>query len=92
MKKLIAPTNASNDYFDHTSNADEINKVASPFNGGSRVIQVGLMTPGQVLLTALVSIAGTVAIGLHLNQQVSGEFFGNTPILWTGIILSLINI
>ena len=44
------------------------------------------MTPGQVLITALVSIAGTVAIGLHLNQQVSGEFFGNTPILWTGII------
>ena len=44
------------------------------------------MTPGQVLLTALISIAGTVAIGLHLNQQVSGEFFGNTPILWTGII------
>jgi 1,4-dihydroxy-2-naphthoate octaprenyltransferase len=79
-------TNASNDYFDHTSNADEINKVASPFNGGSRVIQVGLMTPGQVLLTALVSIAGTVAIGFHLNHQVSGEFFGNTPILWTGII------
>ena len=30
-------TNASNDYFDHTSNADEINKVPSPFNGGSRV-------------------------------------------------------
>ena len=78
-------TNASNDYFDHTSNADEINKVASPFNG-SRVIQVGLMTPGQVLLTALVSIAGTVGIGLYLNQQVSGAVFGNTPILWTGII------
>ncbi len=53
-------TNSSNDYFDHTSNADEINKVASPFNGGSRVIQVGLMTPGQVLLTALVSIVGTL--------------------------------
>jgi 1,4-dihydroxy-2-naphthoate octaprenyltransferase len=79
-------TNASNDFFDHTSNADEINKVASPFNGGSRVIQVGLMTPGQVLITALVSIAGTVGIGLYLNQQVSGNFFGNTPILWTGII------
>ena len=39
-----------------------------------------------VLITALVSIAGTVAIGLYLNQQVSGSFFGNTPILWTGII------
>ena len=79
-------TNSSNDYFDHTSNADEINKVASPFNGGSRVIQVGLMTPGQVLLTALVSIVGTIGIGLYINQQISGEFFGNTPILWTGII------
>ncbi len=32
------------------------------------------------------SIAGTVAIGLYLNQQVSGSFFGNTPILWTGVI------
>ena len=79
-------TNASNDYFDHTSNADEINKVASPFNGGSRVIQVCLMTPGQVLLTALVSIIGTVIIGLYINQQISGFVFGNTPILWTGII------
>ena len=79
-------TNSSNDYFDHTSNADEINKVASPFNGGSRVIQVGLMTPGQVLLTALASIAGTIAIGLHINEQISGEFFGNTPILWAGIL------
>ena len=79
-------TNSSNDYFDHTSNADEINKVASPFNGGSRVIQVGLMTPGQVLLTALASIVGTIAIGLYINQQISGQFFGNTPILWTGII------
>ena len=79
-------TNSSNDYFDHTSNADEINKVASPFNGGSRVIQVGLMTPGQVLLTAFASIAGTIVIGLYINQQISGEFFGNTPILWTGII------
>ena len=79
-------TNASNDFFDHTSNADEINKVASPFNGGSRVIQVGLMTPGQVLITALVSILGTVGIGLYLNQEISGAMFGNTPILWTGII------
>ena len=49
-------TNASNDYFDHTSSADEINKVASPFNGGSRVIQVGLMTPGQVLMLSLIHI------------------------------------
>ena len=79
-------TNSSNDYFDHTSNADEINKVASPFNGGSRVIQVGLMTPGQVLLTALASISGTIIIGLYLNFQVSGAMFANTPILWAGVL------
>ena len=64
-------TNASNDYFDHTSNADEMNKVASPFNGGSRVIQVGLMTAGQVLLTAMVAILGTITIGLYLNKEIS---------------------
>lgn len=79
-------TNASNDYFDHTSNADEINKVASPFNGGSRVIQVGLMTAGQVLLTAMVAILGTISIGLYLNKEISGEMFGNTPLLWIGIV------
>ena len=79
-------TNASNDYFDHTSNADEINKVASPFNGGSRVIQVGLMTAGQVLLTALFSILGAISIGLYLNKEISGEFLGNTPLLWIGVL------
>jgi len=79
-------TNASNDYFDHTSSADEMNKVASPFNGGSRVIQVGLMTAGQVLMTALLAIGGTIFVGLYLNKEISGQFFGNTPILWTGVI------
>jgi len=44
------------------------------------------MTSGQVLLTALVSIAGTILIGLYLNFQISGAVFGNTPILWTGIL------
>jgi len=79
-------TNASNDYFDHTSNADEVNKVASPFNGGSRVIQVGLVTPGQVLLTAFAAILGAISIGLYLNKEISGEFLGNTPLLWIGIL------
>ena len=43
------------------------------------------MTPGQVLITALVSIAGTVAIGLYLNQQVSGSFL--VILLFYGLVL-----
>lgn len=79
-------TNTSNDYYDHTSNADETNKVPSPFNGGSRVIQSGLATPGKVLITAMVSVIATVLIGLFINQQISGSAFGNTPIVWIGTI------
>ncbi len=79
-------TNTSNDYFDHTSKADEINKVPSPFNGGSRVIQSGLVSPETVLVTSLISIVGTVALGFFINYEISGSVFGNTPILWMGIL------
>ncbi|MDP6585418.1 MAG: pyridoxamine 5'-phosphate oxidase family protein, partial [Anaerolineales bacterium] len=33
-----AGTNVANDYADHLSRNDEVNKLASPFNGGSRMI------------------------------------------------------
>lgn len=79
-------TNTSNDYFDHTSKADETNKVPSPFNGGSRVIQAGLASPGKVLLTAIVSVIATVIIGLFINLKISGSAFGNTPIVWIGTL------
>lgn len=41
-------TNAMNDYFDHRSGADEANYTPTPFSGGSRVIQRGLMDPERV--------------------------------------------
>lgn len=79
-------TNTSNDYFDHTSNADEVNKVPSPFNGGSRVIQSGLQSPGKVLFISLFCSIATVLSGLFINHQISGQILGNTPVLWFGIM------
>ncbi|MFC1480622.1 UbiA family prenyltransferase [Candidatus Neomarinimicrobiota bacterium] len=81
-----AGTNLSNDYFDHTSRNDEWNKVSSPFNGGSRMIQAGLMPAWKVLFAAIVAFAGCVVIGLNLNSAITGTLFGNSPLLWAGII------
>ncbi len=81
-----AGTNMSNDYFDHTTRNDEVNKLFSPFNGGSRMIQAGLMPPWKVLLAALVSFLGAIVIGLRLNSAITGQPFGNSPLLWAGVI------
>jgi 1,4-dihydroxy-2-naphthoate octaprenyltransferase len=80
-----AGTNLANDYGDHTSRNDEYNKVPSPFNGGSRVIQAGLLAPWKVALAAGVCFAATIAIGLYLNDAIGGRPFANTPLLWIGI-------
>ncbi len=80
-----AGTNLANDYFDHTSRNDEYNKWFSPFNGGSRMIQAGLIRPWKILLAALLSFALTAIIGFYLNAQITGSYFGNSPLLWIGI-------
>ena len=80
-----AGTNLANDYGDHTTRNDEYNKVPSPFNGGSRVIQAGLLAPWKVLLAALLCFAATIGIGLHLNELIGGGPFANTPLLWAGV-------
>ncbi len=46
--------NLFNDYFDNKSGADDAVSGKSPFSGGSRAIQEGAMSPGQVRRTALV--------------------------------------
>jgi len=62
-------TNNINDYFDHKSRNDEMNKLASPFNGGSRSIQSGLITPTNMLLSSIYFFTATILIGLYLNNQ-----------------------
>jgi len=61
-------TNVANDYFDHKSGGDDINRdFVRPFGGGSRMIQLGLLKPREVLLEAAIFfIAGTV-IGVYLT-------------------------
>ncbi len=60
-------TNVINDYFDHKSGNDEVNReFIRPFSGGSRVIQLGLLTPLEVLTGALLFYFLSVLIGFYL--------------------------
>jgi len=80
-----AGTNLGNDYFDHTSHNDELNRSFSPFNGGSRMIQAGLIKTWKVLFAAVFFFLATMAIGFYLNRMITGSLFGNSPLLWIGI-------
>lgn len=59
-------TNLANDYYDHLSGADDRNPRPTPFSGGSRVIQEGLMPPGRILLVSIISYTVSVVLGLYL--------------------------
>lgn len=78
---LHASANLANDYFDHLSGNDEINReFIRPFTGGSRVIQQGLASPQQVLAAALLCLALGAALGLFL------AWLRGWPILVLGLI------
>ncbi len=70
---IHAGTNLSNDYFDHTSGDDEVNKTPTPFSGGSRVIQDKLIEPRKVLYAALAFFALGSLVGLYLNYVSPGN-------------------
>lgn len=78
---LHAGTNILNDYFDHRSGNDELNReFIRPFSGGSRMIQLGLLTPLEVLTGGILFFLLGGLIGLYLVMQ-RGLF-----ILFLGII------
>lgn len=67
---LHAGANAINDYFDHLSKNDELNKeFVRPFTGGSRMIQQGLLSSKEVLIEALICLFIGSAIGLYLSYR-----------------------
>jgi len=83
--------NMANDYFDHLSGGDEINRELTPFSGGSRTIQEGILSPKQVLRWSLFLLLIGILIGLYLALArgwlvlwlgaagVFIAFFGNAP-------------
>ncbi|MFQ6066842.1 MAG: prenyltransferase, partial [bacterium] len=68
-----AGTNLANDYYDHRSGNDFVNKSPTPFSGGSRVIQNGLISAKKILVAALVFFALATSIGLYLNHVCRGN-------------------
>ena len=64
MVLLHAGGNVANDYFDHLSGNDPANRNVTPFSGGSRVIQEGLLSPRAVLLGALCFLGAGGAVGI----------------------------
>ena len=60
-------TNTSNDYFDHTSGTDEANyNYMVPFSGGSRSIQMGLISAKGMLYLSMITFALSGLIGIPL--------------------------
>lgn len=64
---MNAGTNLANDYFDHKSRADDINKEVTPFSGGSRVIQEGLISPAKIYQASLIFFCLASLIGLYFT-------------------------
>jgi len=78
---LQAGTNMTNDYFDHRWGSDEVNtEFANPFTGGSRLIQMGLVRPEEMLWQGVGFFMLGGLIGLFL------AFTRSWDILWLGII------
>jgi 1,4-dihydroxy-2-naphthoate octaprenyltransferase len=61
---LHAGANMANDYFDHISRNDWLNKNPTPFSGGSRFIQQRILSPKTILLLALLALTAGAAIGI----------------------------
>jgi 1,4-dihydroxy-2-naphthoate polyprenyltransferase len=59
--------NTANDYFDWRSGTDQANTdYIVPFTGGSRSIELGLITPGRLLALAISLLVAATAIGAIL--------------------------
>lgn len=85
MLAIHAGVNLANDYFDHKSGNDELNRNATPFSGGSRVIQDGLIVPQHLLYASLGFLVIGSMIGLYLNTMVGGNLILLIGLLGVGI-------
>ena len=65
---LNAGANVTNDYFDHLSRNDWLNQNPTPFSGGRRYIQQGIISPNETMLVALLSfgVGSVIGVGIVL--------------------------
>jgi len=63
---LHGGANIINDYFDHLSRNDWVNENPTPFSGGRRFIQDGVLSPRTTLLAGLGYLAVGCGIGLAI--------------------------
>jgi len=71
---LHAGSNITNDYFDHISGNDWANKNPTPFSGGRRFIQQGILSPKATLLTAIAFLAIGASIGIIIVMLTQSVF------------------
>ncbi|MFY9588237.1 MAG: prenyltransferase [Actinomycetota bacterium] len=60
--------NVANDVFDDASGADQANVTPTPFSGGSRVIQYGLVSRRTMVALAVVMYAIGIGVGIYLAE------------------------
>lgn len=78
---LHAGTNMSNDHWDHKWGSDEVNvEFANPFTGGSRLIQMGLVKPEEMLWQGIGFFVLGGLMGLFL------AFTRSWAVLWLGAV------
>lgn len=78
---MHAGTNVMNDYADHINGCDVSNvEFVRPFTGGSRLIQNGTLSPGEVLGGSIIFFILSTIIGLIL------VVLKGLPILYLGLI------
>ena len=56
--------NVANDYYDHLSGNDQANKKPTPFSGGCRFIQNGIMSPKATLIESVILLAAGATLGI----------------------------
>jgi 1,4-dihydroxy-2-naphthoate octaprenyltransferase len=61
---LHCGANIANDYFDHISGNDWVNKNVTPFSGGRRFIQNGVLSPKATLLESLFCLTVGAILGV----------------------------
>ncbi len=94
IMSLHAGANVANDYFDHISRNDWLNQNPTPFSGGRRYIQDGILSPKATLLLSLLlftigAFLGTIIVlltqslfilALGLIGLLGGFFYTAPPI------------